>query len=97
LRAPSTLHLAQGDHLHAAIAGEPRRGLEIEVRAGRHNREEDAGAVSAANQRLEHLLGRQPHLARDGLGREVLFVDFVLAQLVADPECLEDPRGVRLH
>src|SRR2546422_10790700 len=91
------LHLAHRDHFHAAIAGEARGGLEVELGGCGDHREQHAAAVSPADQRLEDLLRRQLHFARDGLRREVLLVDFVLAQLVADPERVEDPRSVGLH
>ena len=35
--------------------------------------------------------------AGDGLGGEILFVDLVFPQLVADAQAVEDARGVGLH
>src|SRR4051812_3958203 len=95
--AGERLHLLQRHRVHLAIAGEPGERLEIELRSRRHHREADAVAIAADDQRLEHLLRREPYLARDGLGAEILLVDFVIAQLVADTEPVENACRIRFQ
>jgi hypothetical protein len=53
--------------------------LLVEPAIARHHRETDAVPVAACHQRLEHLLGRQADLVCNGLGGQVIGIDFVRA------------------
>jgi hypothetical protein len=77
------------------ISPEDREG-ELKCAVARHDRQADAVLVAAGHQRLEDLLGRQADHAGDGFGGEVVGIDLVLAQLVADAKAIQPPHGVCL-
>src|ERR1051326_6754809 len=71
--------------------------FEIELRVAGNDCEADAVLVAACDERLEYLLRRHADLHRHRLGREIVWIDFVLADFVEDAEGVEKPCGVGLH
>ena len=53
-------------------------------------------AVAACDQRLENLFRGQVDFRGDSFRREILGIDFVLAQLIANRELIEEANGVGL-
>jgi len=53
-------------------------------------------AGGACHQRFENLLGRQSDFGGDGFGGQVVGIDLVFAQLIANAVLIEQARGVGL-
>ena len=95
--ARQRLHFLERDGVDLLVAREQRERLQIELLIARHDREADAVAIAARDERLEHLLRRHPHFARNRLRGQILGIDFVLAHFVPNPERVEQARRVRLR
>ena len=71
--------------------------LEIELGAAGDHGETDTVAIAADHEGLPDLFQRHADLGGDRLGREIVGIDLVFAQLVRDPQAIEEAGGVGLH
>jgi hypothetical protein len=62
-----------------------------------YNGEVDLATIGANDERFEDLFRREADFRGDTLGREVVGIDFVFAQLVCDVVLIEEANGVGLH
>jgi hypothetical protein len=66
------------------LPGLRREALRLRLAVSGNDGHADSVAVAAGDQRLDNLFGK-PDFRGDGFGGEVVGVDFVFAQFVANP------------
>ncbi len=80
--------------MNLSLARGLRERFQIEFLIARDNGHHRAITVSARHQRFEYLFRRKPDLRRHGLGGQIVRIDFVFAQFVADAELVEQSGGI---
>ncbi len=88
------LDFLQRNHIGLPVARRLRQRLEVELVVARNHGQANPLAVSAYRKRLEYLLCGKPDLRRHRLGGKIVRIDVVLADLIANPELIQDTRCI---
>src|SRR5271155_3998041 len=91
------LNLLERNHLRLARPGSGREFLEIQLRIARNDCKNMLLIARNAEKRLKNLLRRQPNLLSHQNRREILGIQLIFAQLIANTKRVEITRSIRLH